>query len=94
MPTGLAQFKLEAQCEWGTTQVNLTVLDPAGQVVLQQPTDPCVRSADLVVPTGGKSGQWALRVDPIPSRSFRALALTFDPALPPAVTLKPEWVFK
>lgn len=94
VPEGLAQFRIDAQCEWSTTGVDLTVLDPSGQVVLQQPTDKFVRNATLVVPTKGQGGQWALKVEPIEGQSFRALALSFDQSLPQAVTLQPEWAFE
>jgi len=94
VPEGLVQFTIGAQCEWGSSQVQLTVLDPDGQTVVSQPTDAYVRSAKLTVPTRAKAGLWVLRVEPVPNQSFRSLALTFDPALPQAVTLKPEWVFR
>jgi hypothetical protein len=94
VPEGLAEFKINAQCEWGASQAQLTVLDPDGQKVLEQPTDSYVRSAKLTVPTKAKSGLWALQVERVPNQSFRALSLSFDPALPQAVTLKPEWVFR
>jgi hypothetical protein len=93
VPQGLAEFAIKAQCEWGTTQVKLTVLDPDGAVVLSQPTDTYVRSAKLVVPTKAKSGVWALRVEAVPDQGFRSLALDFDKALAPAVSLKAEWTF-
>lgn len=93
VPAGLAQFTINAQCEWGTTQVNLTVLDPTGKAVVQQATDVYVRSAKLTVPTGGQGGLWALKVEAIPGKGFRALSLSFDKALPQAVTLLPEHVF-
>jgi len=94
VPAGLAEFKINAQCEWGSSQVQLAVLDPDGQTALAQPTDPYVRSAKLTIPTKAKAGLWALKVEPMPNQSFRSLALTFDKALPQAVTLKPEWVFR
>ncbi len=62
--------------------------------MVSQPTDAYIRSAKLTVPTKAKAGLWAFKVEPVPNQSFRSLALTFDPALPQAVTLKPEWVFR
>ena len=94
VPAGLKEFTLKAQCLWGTGQVNLKVLDPDGKVVEDQDTDAFVRSARLTVPTGGKGGQqWALRVGAAAGKSFRNIALELDPALTPAVTLRPDLRF-
>ena len=95
VPAGLEEFTIDARCHWGTSQVQLTVLDPDGEVVVDQPTDPFVRNAVLKVPTGGKHGrQWSLKVSRIDGKSFRSLQVLFDPKLPAAVTLRPDFAFE
>lgn len=93
VPEGLREFTISAQCEWGTSQINLCVLNPEGEIIVQKPTDPYERKAKLVVPTNGKSGQWALRAERIEGQSFRSVRIDFDKALPPAVALQKDWIF-
>jgi hypothetical protein len=84
---------LNAEGRPGTGQVRMKVMNPQGQVVVDQPTDQYVRSAKLAVPTNGESGLWSLKLERMPGQGFRALGLTFDKALPPVVSLVPGHVF-
>ena len=95
VPKGLAEFTISAQCHWGTSQAQVTVLGPDGQTVVSQPTDPYVRSVKLTVPTGGQDGKlWALKLERVPGKSYRSLQVLFDPKLPAAVTVRPDFVFR
>ncbi len=93
VPRELSQFTLAAQAEWGTGKVRMKIMDPRGHVEMDQPTDQYVHSATLTVPTKGESGLWSLKLERMPGEGFRALALTFDKALPPVVSLTPEHIF-
>jgi hypothetical protein len=95
VPKGMAEFTINAMCHWGTTQVQLTVVDPGGQVVADQPTDQYVRSAKLKVATNGKDGKlWSLKVGHIKGKGFRSVKVLFDGKLPPWVVVRPEFVFE
>jgi hypothetical protein len=93
VPKGLSTFTLAAEGRPGTGRVRMKVMNPQGQVVVDQPTDQYVRSAKLTAPTKGQSGQWSVTLETMPGQGFRSLALTFDKALPPVVSLTPEHVF-
>lgn len=94
VPPGLEQFDLGCNCLANTAQVQLTVTAPDGQVVLQQATDPYVRSLKLKVPVAGRAGQWTLEVSPVSGKSFSNVAVQFDKALPQAVTVRPDFRFE
>ena len=94
IPPGLKEFTVEALCQSATAQVQLAVLDPDGQTVVERPTDPFVRSAKLTVPTHGKDGRpWALRLSRCEGKSYRSVLVRFDPHLAAAVTVRPDFVF-
>ena len=93
VPERLAEFSLTAQARSATRQVRMQVINPQGQVVVDQPTDQYVYNAKLTVPTKGESGLWSLKLERMPGQGFRALGLTFDKALPPVVSLTPDHVF-
>ncbi|MEN6644557.1 MAG: hypothetical protein ABFE08_19145 [Armatimonadia bacterium] len=95
VPKGMEEFTIDALCNWGTTQVQVTVLDPDGQVVVDQPTDQYVRNAKLKVATKGKDGRlWSLKVGKIEGKGFRSLQVVFDPKLPAWVVVRPDFVFE
>jgi hypothetical protein len=95
VPAGLTDFTLDIACQWATAQVQITVRDPQGKVVVDQPTDEYVRNARLTVPTGGQGGQvWSLQLSRIEGKSYRSAQVLFDPKLPPAVSLRPDFVLR
>jgi hypothetical protein len=93
VPGRLREFTLAAQGRPETGQVRMKVINPQGQVVVDQPTDQYVRSATLKVATKGESGLWSLRLERMPGQGFQALGLTFDGALQPVVSLTPDHIF-
>ncbi|MGE5531124.1 MAG: hypothetical protein ACM3VW_03270, partial [Bacteroidota bacterium] len=94
VPKGMQEFTISAMCHWGTTQVQMTVLDPDGKVVVDQPTDPFVRNAKLKIATNGKDGGlWSLKVSKLEGKSFRSLQVIFDEKLPAAVVVRPDFGF-
>lgn len=95
VPRGLEEFAIDVRCRSATAGVQLTVLNPDGEIVVDQPTDPLVRNASLIVSTDGKDGGlWALKISPIEGRSYRSVEVLFAPELPAAVTLSPDFVFE
>ncbi len=97
VPRGLDRFTLMAQCPSGATgaQVQITVFDPAGRVAADQPTDELVRNATLTVPTAGQDGGlWSVRLAAVKGKSYPSLILKWDDKLPPAVTVRREFVFE
>lgn len=94
VPPGLSEFTLDVSCLSATAQVQVTVEDPDGRVATEQPTDPFVRNLKLSVPTAGKDGRlWTLRLSRVPGKSYRSAQVLFDPRLPAAVTVRPDFVF-
>lgn len=94
VPEGLTEFGLSARCHWGTQAVKLTVADPDGSTVKAQETDPFVRSVELKVPTGGKTGRlWSLKVERVGRKRYRSAFVRFDKRLPAMVTVSPKFVF-
>ena len=94
VPAGLTEFDLEVSCLSATAQVQVTVRDPAGRAVVDQPTDALVRKAALTIPTAGQDGQlWSIRLGRVEGKSYRSAQVLFDPRLPPAVSTRPDVIF-
>lgn len=91
VPAGLTEFTLEVSCLSATAQVQVTVRDPSGRTVIDQPTDPLVRKAALTIPTAGQDGQlWSVQLGRVEGQSYRSAQVLVDPRLPPAVSTRPD----